>query len=281
MIWRFSEAANPFRNGMIERAVPYPPVPERYIGLWQRRLLQDAQGEDRTTQVYWLQTGSLYADIRIPVSSGDRSMPETLAQQQGFAGTLKVEEDVLTWRRWLNYQPPDPVPDSGRMRFTGLNEMLEEGVHAQYQEIWERIGPASGDRAAFELQVEYGSGEMPRRRAGVLVMVGDYFMYTLDRLTALPAGRSLAELLQDSRLDARQREQLFGCEISFGRRRMGVTPWEITLSTLPKHEGRSLFAVHGALKRAAAGRFEQRMPWTSVRRLWRQVECGASFRELG
>ena len=248
-------------------------VPECYVGLWRRRLLQDAQGTDTRTQVYWLQSGSLYADIRIPA---DRDAGNGVALQQGFAGALEVEGSTLTWRRWLDYQPPAAVADVGRMHFTRLDQMIEDGVHADYREVWERIGPASLDRAAFALQVEYADGGMPRRRAGVLVLVGEYFMFALDRLASLPAGGSLAELMQRDDLSDAQRDELFACEISLGRRR-GARPWEITYSTRPGHEGRSLLDIHGAWTQNQAHIYEQRLPDGRGRRIWRQVERGARF----
>lgn len=251
-------------------------VPECYVGLWQRRLLQDAWGDDTATQVFWLQSGSLYADIRIPA---DRDAGGGVARQQGFAGVLQAEGSILTWRRWLDFQPQAAVPDVGRVRFTRTDQMIEEGVHADYREIWERVGPASLDRAAFTLQVEYPEGGMPRRRAGVFVIVGDYFMFALDRLEALPAGANLADLAAGDALADAQREQLFACEISLGRRR-GSRPWEILHSTRPDHEGRSLFDVHGAWARIHTDSFEQRLPEGNGRRVWRQVEQGARFRAL-
>lgn len=251
-------------------------VPECYVGLWRRRLLEDAQGVDTDTQVFWLQSGSLYADLRIPA---DRDRADGVARQQGFAGALEVRGTTLTWRRWLDFQPPGGVPDVGRMRFTRLDEMVEDGVHSAYREIWERVGPASLDRAAFRLQVEYPRDGIPRRRAGVLVVVGDYFMFALDRLAALPAGAGLTELLQRAVLDDTQREQVFACEISLGRRH-GPRPWEILHSTRPGHEGRSLLDIHGAWTQTRAELFDQRSPDGQGRRVWEQVECGRRFHAL-
>lgn len=248
-------------------------VPECYIGLWLRSQLQDAQGTDTATQVFWLQTGTLYADLRIPA---DRSAEGSVLRQQGFAGALEVAGSTLTWRRWLDFQPAAGVADVGHMCFTRLDQMIEDGVHAEYREIWDRIGPASLDRAAFALQIEYAHGRMPRRRAGVLVLVGDYFMFALDRLAALPAGRTLADLAADGTVVEELREQLFACEISLGRRR-GLHPWEILHSTRPEHEGRNLFELHGAWTQTHAHTYEQRLHDGRVRRIWRQVERGAQF----
>lgn len=248
-------------------------VPECYIGLWQRRLLRDAHGEDTSTQVFWLQTGALFADVRIPA---DRNSAGGSARQQGFAGVLEAQDNLLTWRRWLDFQPPSASEDMGRVRFTAPDVMIEDGVHADYEEVWERIGPASHDRAAFALQVEHMADGSSRRRAGVFVLVGEHFMFALDRLIALPAAPSLAELADlaaRGQIEGRVREQLFACEISLGRRN-AAGGCEILHSTLPAREGAQLFAVHGALLQADKDRFEQRLPdggW----RIWRQIERGA------
>lgn len=247
-------------------------VPECCIGLWQRRLLRDARGEDTRTQVFWLQTGTLYADLRLPA---DRDAPGGVLRQQGFAGVLEARDGLLTWRRWLDFQPPTGVDDVGRVQFAGPDTMIESGVHADYEEVWERGGPASADRAAFALHIEHTANGRSRRRAGVLVMVGNDFMFALDRLTALPAAPSLADLYGG---EPAAGAQLLACEISFGRRH-AADAWEILHSTVPEREGRSLFAVHGALRRRDALRYEQVAP-DGVRRIWRQVERGPRFTDL-
>ncbi|HEY9199198.1 MAG TPA: hypothetical protein VIR60_07515, partial [Gammaproteobacteria bacterium] len=142
--------------------------------------------------------------------------------------------------------------------------------------IWDRVGPASLDRAAFALQLEYADDGMPRRRAGVLVLVGDYFMFALDRLAALPAGRTLADLAADATVVEDAREQLLACEIALGRRH-GSRAWEILHSTRPEHEGRNLFELHGAWTETHTHHYEQRLPAGRGRRIWRQVERGAQF----
>ena len=45
-----------------------PEVPLEYMGVWKRTLLRTPQREDTTTQVYWMQTQSWHADIRVPAS---------------------------------------------------------------------------------------------------------------------------------------------------------------------------------------------------------------------
>ncbi|WP_253910894.1 hypothetical protein [Stutzerimonas zhaodongensis] len=42
-------------------------IPETYMGVWRRRLLTTSDGcRDETSDVYWLQTAHLHADVRIP-----------------------------------------------------------------------------------------------------------------------------------------------------------------------------------------------------------------------
>ena len=125
---------------------PEPAVPLEFRGLWRRRVLKTADLVDSETTVYWLQAGSIYADIRVPANrprcdSLDDASTGTLrglAQQQGFAGNLQAEGNLLTWHRWLDYQPPTPVADVGRVHFE--NEVLiENGALASYMEEWIRV----------------------------------------------------------------------------------------------------------------------------------------------
>lgn len=248
-------------------------VPERFIGLWRRRLLETESQCDTHTDVWWLQTGSLYADLRQPhgLRPGKRSTPQQLALQQGFAGALEVQGDVLTWHRWLDFQPPSGVADVGRVHFEN-GQLIEEGVLAPYREVWECVAAASDDRVALALHSErMDSGEW-RERRGVLVVLGDYFMFALDRSLHLSrggdalAGRKSAFAV--FRLD---------CEISFGVRD-GRVPWEIQRSTLVERAGMSLQAVHGLPALDKNGQWRQIVPLPASVRRWRAVEIGAGFR---
>jgi hypothetical protein len=257
----------------MNRSPSFAPVPERYVGLWRRRLLESESVRDTDTEVWWLQTGSLYADLRQParMQPAARTTPLQLARQEGFAGALEVKGDLLTWHRWLDFRPPTGIADVGRMHFEGAL-LIEYGVHARYREVWERTAAASDDRLALALQSERADGGEWRARRGVLVVLGDYFMFALDpglRLahgSALKSGRAGAFAV--FRLD---------CEISFGVRR-GRVPWEIQHSSLPAREGMSLPAVHGLPEPDDSGVWQQRVPVPASVRRWQVVEIGAGFR---
>ena len=252
-----------------------PTVPAEYRGLWRRRLLQTPQHTDRSTLVYWLQTGSLYADLRLPAERA-RDDPQALARQQGFAGLLKVEGNRLTWERWLDFQPP-AAPDVGRVHFEG-EVLVEHGVHAEYREEWERVQAAGADSVALSLEAELDARGRQADRRGVLVACGDYFLFALDRRCALPPAPDLGTLLGDNRYTREEKRAFLDCPIDFGAREPdGV--WRVRHSTLPAHEQRDLAELHGGW-RSDGPQYVLQTRAGGVFRRWRVLEQGAAFRGL-
>jgi hypothetical protein len=262
-----------------------PAVPTAFQGLWRRRLLASEGRIDRETTVYWLQSGRLYADIRIPPGRPDceslaDASPRTLqvlASQQGFAGHLDVDGEVLSWHRWLDYQPPAPVADVGRVHFED-EILIEQGVHASYMEEWVRIDGPHPDRLALRLETEVSLDGTERERAGVLVASGAYFMIAIDRAQPLPAGATLHDLLTAPGASAPEQRAVLDCSIDFGRRQDGR--WELSLSTLPFHEGESLATVHGRWSPAGPDFYLQQLE-DGRRRRWQVAELGSRFTGFG
>jgi hypothetical protein len=260
-------------------------IPGIYQGLWRRRVLETPEGVDRDTAVYWLQTNLLYADIRIPAGRRrGRLRPMRLsdadflqlAQQQGFAGALEVEDDVLHWRRWLDFQPAGAL-DIGRVRFEG-DMLIEEGVNAEYREEWERLSPPGEDRVALSLEIEYYSNGCPLKRAGVLVAIDGHFMFALARRSALPAATDLAALMDGGRYSPEARRGFLDCAIEFGLRHADGH-WEVRLSTLPHHEGLGFDRLYGRWQADGPEHYHQSSPCGAQRR-WRVIERGDGFRGL-
>jgi 2OG-Fe(II) oxygenase superfamily len=86
-------------------------------GLWRRTLLINADGSrDTGTDVAWLQGITAYVDTR------------------GFAGRLSQHNDVFTWQRLIDIEPPGPFPDAGRMRWEA-GALIEVGIgaHTDYE----------------------------------------------------------------------------------------------------------------------------------------------------
>lgn len=191
-------------------------VPDWLVGVWRRRLIAFPDGcEDRTTTVFWLQTRSTFADIRLPQESlalSKLSRPAlptealpVLARQDGFAGHTTLDGDLCTWHRWISYRPPGPTPDAGRLRLEG-GLLIEDGVHADYREDWERLDDGAEGTTAFA-----GIGSPSR----LLVRVGRHFI----------------------RIEARDPVSYEpGCVIDYGQ--VAATgEWRIALSTEPERAG--------------------------------------------
>jgi len=219
------------------------PVPEWLRGLWRRRSMRYADGRvDETTTVYWLQTASAFADIRLPaarpVSAGRSALADfddaellLLARQAGFAGWTEVDGDRCLWHREVDFQPPTGVPDEGVLQHRS-RVLIETGVHEAYLEIWEHLDCGSRPDLA-----------VPSPPPGArLIVLGNAFLYVHDRRLPLATAPSLEALAGTAAQPRAALLRLLDCEISFGRCSGGRAAWEITRSTLPFREGRSLLA---------------------------------------
>lgn len=207
-------------------------------GLWHRRLIGWPGGEmDTTTEVYWLQGPRLYADLRIPegrpacaascLRELDGPILKFLARQEGFFGYLDVEDSVGHWHRAFDYQPPTDHADRGLLTFEG-DILSERGVETPYLEHWVRE-PGSEDVHVLSLRAE--------DRIGCLITAGAAFMFAKSRSKKLPAGADLTECVNGT-ASLVEAQDLFDCEISFGRVRDGE--WRIERSSLPFREGHNL-----------------------------------------
>jgi hypothetical protein len=195
----------------------------------------------------------------------------TLAKIEGFAGQLAVADGVCLWRRDYDRQPPGPAPDEASCLVDG-EVMVEDGLHADYQEIWRRVPGSAGPLAAFALDEPGGPG-------GLLVVAGDHLMEFRARAGPPLVGASLAELVE-ARLAAGDRlgaENLLDAQIRYaGREGDG---WRVRLSSHPWREGRLMWPAGGARFDPAIGRLQA---WDGERTTnWRLLDADVSGAELG
>ena len=181
---------------------------------------------------------------------GDLSL-RLLATQNCFAGVTTEALDppgsgtsVLTWRRDVNWQPPGGPVDTGRCRWVNKDKVYEDDLDGvEYHEVWERLPESAGDSFGFQLVGDDG-------RSGILVVCGDCFLFTADRLQPLAAA---LEALPDlaARRAALTLEGSYGRVAAAG----GAQAWRIETSTLPGRAGQCLFHEPGcttdALRSAA------------------------------
>lgn len=209
-------------------------IPLERRGLWRRLALERADGSgDITTTVLWLQTATLYADIRLPAArpafgraaslatlSDDQA--RWLAMQEGFAGRLHLDGDDAHWERRIDFRPLAGPPDEGRL-VASRRMMVETGRHEAYVEHWWNDDPP----AATDTETII---EEPAR---ILLRAGRHFILAHDRRPERPPPAALLQLIQNA--SSSERARLLDCEISYGQ--IEPAGWRITLSTLPFREG--------------------------------------------
>lgn len=239
-------------------------VPPAYVGVWRRDLLRSPAEEDTRTRVFWLQTGALYADLRVPADRPDFTGIDSLAAcsdaqldwlagQQGFAGALSVSGNRFHWHRAIDFQPDRSLQDIGRMTMKA-DHLLEEGVFAHFHEHWVRTTPESPEHSAHVLESVCDAYGHERDWHGYLLTVDDFFMLAVDRRGRLPQAGSLRDLCAG---DRQRLVHALDMEISFGRLSGDAAPWTVSLSTLPFREGTQLFT--DATRPASGANLVQRL----------------------
>ncbi|MYM56304.1 hypothetical protein [Thalassovita mangrovi] len=182
---------------------------------WRRDWIKAPGFEDATTRVHWMQCGALYADLRIPADRPDLSGAAALAdldppalrvlmQAEGFAGTITVADSICTWDRLINWHGvPDGV-DSGLMFFDDKGGLIEDGVDAEYRELWQRMPDAPSE--AFRVTCD--------GMEGVLVSSGTGFLFGLG-VPGAPSTKPLIAALEEGRVPAGLTEH-FGTVYALG-----------------------------------------------------------------
>lgn len=220
----------------------------QYQGLWQRLLLSlPDEPVDTLTRVDWLQGPALYVDLRQPAGLTGRvraacldqltaAEAMMLAQQEGFAGRLRLVGQEAEWLRAIDFRPC-PLGDRGLLEPHG-DLLIEHGIEARYIEHWQRE-PAAADVPAGAALFRSTADD----RAVILVRHGQRFGYARGRGLDLAAGDSLPARVAKAGID--EARALVDCEISLGT----VTPagWRIDRSTLPWRVGDLLLPAGAAI----------------------------------
>ena len=163
-------------------------IPQWARGVWRRAFGRYPGREDKTTEVIWIQTPTLYADIR--VAATDDPSPD--ARDDGFAGWLDVEDQVCDWHRPIDLHPRAEGGDQGAM-FLENDVMIEVGLLANYMEEYHRIDPASRCFAASRGDFSTTDGKVRFAADGpveILVSAGPHVIHARhDGASGLRYGR--------------------------------------------------------------------------------------------
>jgi hypothetical protein len=210
-------------------------------GAWQRDWIQRRGGAlDRRITVRYVQTPSVFGDVRIPA---DRTVPPdaasfadltddqlaVLATQNGFAGVTTVDGDHATWHHEIDYQPAGGGADIGRIEPAGDGKMFEHGLDGSYVESWSALEPDAGAYFAARLARD---GRVDQ----LLAVAGGHFVYARARRAVLPPADSISEAIARTHATRELIIAYLDCEISYGT----VHGWKIEHSTLPWQHGKRL-----------------------------------------
>lgn len=213
-------------------------VPQKWRGVWRRLSLEAADGTtDTESLVIWLQTPTLFADLRVPHSRPDFTgvtgfqdvsprQAAFLATQEGFAGRLHAEGDRARWERRIDFRPLGGPPDEATL-VRSRRVMVETGIHANYVEHWWCEDPWG----ASDTDVILDTSRTMLLRANAV------FLFVDDRRPRPPEPGKLREqvVMADT---ADEFAALLDCEISLGT--ITEDGWRIAGSTLPWREGELL-----------------------------------------
>lgn len=215
---------------------------EDLAGLWTRSLQVWADGRrDVSTKVVWLQGATIFADLRQPpdiasqfghatcLNSLGFSDCEQLARQQAFAGVFFARDGYFEWTRHIDYQPAQGKIDAGRL-FWQKDILVEEGLQKEHFEHWHR-DPALPLKPCWGVILKDAADGV----WGNLLRVGDFFMYSRNRTSALVNG-TLVDAVRGA-VNVKAARDLIDYEISFGT--VSSAGWQITRSTLPFREAAS------------------------------------------
>jgi hypothetical protein len=260
---------------LVQRPVrPAQRVPGWTLGSFRRRAITYFTGQnDTSTQVFWLQSHGLTADLRLPAGlprlaagavMGDAA-PElllALADVEGGLASTRWNEaaGAMAWSDWTSFAVHDKWPEPGRLARVG-DCLIEHAPSGAYVEDWRLQPSAPGPLIGLRLveQRNLTTGQVDHRGGG-LVVCGDHAALVLGRPQPLETGGH-------ARIDAFVRAHLhdraamravFAFETSVGRRAAAGEDFTVAASTNPTREGRALGVLTG-FSRADDGGVRQRV----------------------
>ena len=128
-------------------------LPSWLLGAWTRDWIERKGVRTSPFDVHYLQTPSLFGDMRIPrdrpVFSHANSFADltneqlrALTRQRGFTGRTAVTGDTSTWHHEIDFQPDDGSADIGRIERVNDSTMYEHALDSSYVESWRSVSRA-------------------------------------------------------------------------------------------------------------------------------------------
>ena len=245
------------------RRRPATAAPDWALGCFRRRSITFFNGStDSSTQVLWLQTHGLTADLRLPAARptasevgdpGDGPFEAWLALAAAFEGGLarsSWDGERMMWSDWTALQLHDKWPEPGILRRVG-DCLIEYAPSGAYVEDWRLQPSPAGPLLGLTLLEErdLGRGEVVHRGGG-LVVCGRHaaFVRGRPRPLPLPAPSGGARLVDVVRTAVDNRELLraaFAFDASYGVQAGDGADYVVVASTDPRREHEPLLTLDG------------------------------------
>ena len=240
-------------------------VPGWTLGCFRRRSITFFNGDsDDATEVWWLQSRGLTADLRLAADRlrvdsrealAELSLGELtrLAEVEGGLSPTRFEpaqmsgvelSGTMHWTDWTAFQLHAKWPEPGHLRRVG-DCLIEHAPSGAYVEDWRLQTSGDGPLIGLSLLEERDakSGQVTHRGGG-LVVAGEHAIFVRGRAEPLPPAARLSDLMERAAREPALLDAIFGFEASYARRD-GSGRYVITASTLPWREGRPLLALGG------------------------------------
>ncbi len=236
---------------------PGKKVPPWALGCFRRQSITYYNGVvDQETEVWWLQSHGLTADLRIRPGLPDlkgKSYPSdctvqelnTLIQVEGGLAETRWDGHLMSWENWTAFQLHDKWPEAGMLHRVG-DCLIEFAPSGAYVEDW-RLQPGSdGILVGLELIEESNcdTGEILYRGGG-LIICGNHAALIRGRAEDIPPTLRLDEFPLDLLQVPEVRNAIFQFETSIASRSSEVEPYFIRHSTHPQRIGEVLLAEDG------------------------------------
>lgn len=154
-------------------------VPEWLPGAYRRQYIHFHDGRtDSAARVFWLQSGGLTIDLRLPAHPDSADEPGL--RYQGWSADSVWQADQLSWESFTSLHERDLWPEPAMLDRVGLH-LIERAPSGVYLEDWLALQSQPGPLAGFRLRSIKLPGETGWRECGgALIVAGDWAGWVLD-----------------------------------------------------------------------------------------------------
>lgn len=241
---------NLFELASLDFSLPETRVPEWALGCFRRRSIVFFTGaSDERTEVIWLQTFGLTADLRIqpdrPTTFDGASLEQLVALSavEGGLASSHWDGQAMHWHDWVSFQTHAKWPEPGLLRRVG-ESLIEFAPSGAYVEDWRlqpsAPGPLIGLRLLEELDRET---KRTLHRGGGLLVCGDHAALIRGRPTEPSWDGRVTDFVRNNARDSTALSTVFAFDAAYARREKNQ--YIVRAATSPWRQGKPLLTLSG------------------------------------